>query len=63
MNLLIAILENMQGRVDHALAGIVGVITAELNWVNAKEKGYKGYRLMVLQALAMCFTYNSSLTF
>jgi hypothetical protein len=63
MNLLIAILENMQGRVDHALAGIIGVITNELDWVNSKEKGYKNYRLMVLQALAMCFTYNSSLTF
>jgi hypothetical protein len=63
MNLLIAILENMQGRVDHALPGIIGVVTNELNWVNSKEKGYKNYRLMVLQALAMCFTYNSILTF
>lgn len=63
MNLLIAILENMQGRVDQNLAGIVSVITAELHWVNSKEKGYKNYRLMVLQALAMCFVYNSTLTF
>lgn len=39
------------------------MITSELDWVNSKEKGYKNYRLMVLQALAMCFTYNSSLTF
>ena len=63
MNPLIAILENMQGRVDQNLAGIIGVITSELNWVNSKEKGYKNYRLMVLQALAMCFTYNGALTF
>lgn len=63
MNLLIAILENMQGRVDQNLGGIIGVVTSELNWVNSKEKGYKNYRLMVLQALAMCFTYNSELTF
>lgn len=63
MNLLIAILENMQGRVDHALPGIIEVIVNELDWVNSKEKGYKNYRLMVLQALSMCFTYNSALTF
>lgn len=63
MNLLIAILENMQGRVDQDLGAIIGVITSELDWVNSKEKGYKKYRLMVLQALAMCFTYNSALTF
>jgi len=63
MNLLIAILENMQGRVDQDLGAIVGIVTSELNWVNSKEKGYRNYRLMVLQALAMCFTYNSALTF
>lgn len=63
MNLLIAILENMQGRVDQDLGAIIGVITSELNWVNSKEKGYRNYKLMVLQALAMCFTYNSALTF
>jgi hypothetical protein len=48
MNLIIAILENMRGRIDQDLASILGVITAELVWVNEKEKGYRNYRSMVL---------------
>ena len=63
MNLLIAVLENMPGQVDTAFSGIVGVITSELNWVTSKESGFRNYRSMVLQAMAMCFTYNSALTF
>lgn len=63
MNLIIALLENMRGRIDQDLASIIGVITSELVWVNGKEKGFRNYRSMVLQAAATCFTYNSDLAF
>jgi len=47
MNLLIAILENMQGKVDGDLPQIIGVITAEIAWLS-ERKGHKNYRSMAL---------------
>lgn len=62
MGLIIAILENMQGKIDGDLPHIVGILSEELNYLNDK-KGKKNYKSMILQAFSMCFAYNAMLTF
>jgi len=57
MNLIVAILENMQGTIDGDLPQIINLVANEIAWLSGK-KGYKNYRSMTLQALSMCFTYN-----
>jgi len=64
MNLVIALLENMQGMIDQALPQIITIITEELNFLlSAKETYVKKYKSMLLQTMSMCFSYNTALTF
>jgi len=62
INLIIAVLENMQGKVDGDLKDIINIVVQEIQWVSQK-KGYAHYKSMLLQCMAMCFTYNSALAF
>ena len=65
MNLIIAILENMQGMVDDKMPQIIGFLTNELSFLNQKgsDVNHKNFKVMILQAISMCFSYNSTLTF
>lgn len=58
MKLLIAILENLQGRVDDALPFIIQTCMTEL-----QDKNPKNVKSMILQTLAMCLWYNPQLAF
>ena len=62
LNLLVVILENMQGMIDNELQTIVGIIVKELDFVRGRKQA-NGYRSMCLQTLASAFTYNAQLTF
>ena len=65
MNLIIAILENMQGMIDDKMPQIVGFLTNELSFLQQKgsDVNHKNFKTMILQAFAMCFSYNASMTF
>ena len=64
VGLIIAILENMQGKIDADLPHIIGILVAELQHENEQgKKSKKNYMSMILQAFSMCFAYNSLLTF
>ena len=60
MKVLIAMIENLQGRIDEALPYIVNICVGQLN---LDVKTSKNYVSMVLQTISMCFWYNSPLTF
>lgn len=59
---IIAMLENLLGRIDQALPLILQICVSELN-ENSHPKANKSYKSMILQTIAMCFHYNSELTF
>ena len=59
MKVLIAMLENMKGAIDEALFFIVKIVATEL----AQDDLPKNFKSMLIQVLAMCFWYNSPLTF
>ena len=58
MKIIIAMLENLQGRIDEALPYILKLCINEL-----AVKTTKNYTSMVLQTITMSFWYNSVLTF
>ncbi len=58
MKVLIAMLENLPGRIDQAVPYILKIILEQLN-----QKLAKNFKSMVVQTLSMCFWYNSALTF
>ena len=58
MKVLIAMLENLKGRIDEALPYILKICVSEL-----QEKIPKSFTSMIIQTVAMCFWYNSILTF
>jgi len=58
MKVIIAILENLQGRVDNLLPYFIKMCVIELN-----ERCPKNFKSMLLQTMCMCFWYNSELTF
>lgn len=60
--IIIALLENLQGRIDDALPFIIQTCTQEL-LNNGKGKLPKNVKSMLLQTLCMSFWYNSQLTF
>lgn len=62
MGLIIAILENMQGKIDSDIPNLLQILIEELVHVNDK-KGKKNYKSMILQSISMCFAYNAVLTF
>lgn len=60
LKILIAMLENLQGRIDEAIQFVVVICMRELE---SSAKGTKNIRSMVLQTLCMSLWYNSALTF
>lgn len=58
MKVLIALLENLPARIDEALPYLLRLCLAQLH-----QKLAKNFKSMVVQTLAMCFWYNSALTF
>jgi hypothetical protein len=65
MNLIIAVLENMQGKIDNALPQFISFLVEELKFVVEQGKKVSGqkYKSMILQAISMCFSYNAQATF
>lgn len=59
MKILIAMLENLQGKIDEAIPYIIKICMSELG----EKKVPKNYRSMIIQVLCMCFWYNNALTF
>ncbi|CDW76775.1 UNKNOWN [Stylonychia lemnae] len=59
MKVLIAMLENLKGRIDEALQYILKICIEEL----AGKKIPKNYRSMLIQVISMTFWYNSALSF
>ena len=57
--IMIAMLENLQGRIDEAVQFIVGISMKELKRLESSKTS----RSMCLQTLAMSMWYNSALTF
>ena len=58
MKVLIAILENLKGRVDEAVLYIMRICVSELNTEIPKH-----FTSMIIQTVCMCFWYNCVLTF
>jgi importin-7 len=56
--LVIGLLENLHGRIDDSLPFIIELLVQEIN-----EKNDRCTKLLIIQALAMCFAYNTELTF
>ena len=60
MKVLIAMLENLKGRIDEALQYILKICIGQLQ---LEKKPPKNFTSMVIQTIAMAFWYNSHLTF
>lgn len=63
MGLIVAILENMQGRLDQDLPQILTFLTDELEFLSSIKTKANNFKSMILQAIAMMFVYNSQATF
>lgn len=63
MGLLVAIFENMQGKIDADIPTLLNYIVSELEFLNSVSAKALKFKSMILQALAMCFSYNAALTF
>lgn len=63
MSLMVAIFENMQGRIDSDVPTLLGFLIAELEFLGTVDSKALKFKSMILQALAMCFSYNAALTF
>ena len=62
MALIIAILENMQGRINAELAGLMGIVLEELAFCRGKDYCNK-FQMICLQAFASFYTYDAKMTF
>ena len=60
MKVLIAMLENLKGRIDEAIPYILKICVTELT---TQDKCPKNFTSMVMQVVSMSFWYNSSLVF
>lgn len=60
MKVLIALMENLPGMIDHALPNFIGMLLAELKHAQ-NTKGPQHYTLMVIQALCGCLFNNCTL--
>ena len=63
INLLIALLENMEGKLNEKLPELIGMLAGELAFLNTQGSNGKNFKVMLLQAISMCFSYNATLTF
>lgn len=63
MKIIIAMLENLQNRIDEAMPYILRICVNELNSRGTGEKIPKNYLSMICQTLAMTFWCNCQLTF
>lgn len=63
MKIIIAMLENLQNRIDEAMPYILRICINELNQRGTKNKNPKNYSSMIVQTLAMTFWCNCQLTF
>lgn len=63
MGLIIAIFENMQGKIDSELATLVLIIAEELTFLSTVESKAANFKSSALQAIAMAFSYNAMQTF
>jgi hypothetical protein len=60
MGLIVAILENMQGRLDQDLPQILKFLIDELQFINTLKEGKAtNFKSMILQGISMMFAYNS----
>lgn len=59
MKVLIAMLENMRGKIDEAVPLIISICMREL----MRPKVDKNYKSMVIQTICMSFWYNNIATF
>ena len=62
MKVFIALIENLKDRINQAIPVMIQILVGELNDCIA-NKAPKNYTSMVLQAIALCFWYNSELMF
>lgn len=59
MKILIAMIENLRGKIDEAIPYIIKICIEQLS----EAKLPKSYKSMVIQCLTMCFWYNNIATF
>lgn len=59
MKVLMAMLENLKGRIDEALPHVLRVCLGQF----VECKPTKHFASMIMQTVAMCFWYNAALTF
>jgi len=64
MRIIIAVFENLKGRIDEAVPIIMDMLKEQLEGQLSKgKKAMVNYTSMILQTYASCFHYNSVLTF
>jgi len=59
MKILIAMIENLKGKIDEAIPLIIEICMDEL----MQPKVPKNFKSMIIQTLSMCFWYNNIATF
>jgi len=63
MNLIIAIIENLEGRLGQEFLVLAQICVEELEECNSREKQPKNFKNMILQAICICFYYDSQTMF
>lgn len=63
MGFIVALLENMAGKLNQELPQILTFLLDELKFCQTKQHPPKQYTSMILQAIAMTFAYDPVLTF
>lgn len=63
VNIIVAMFENMHGKLDNDLPQLLTFLLDELNHKHTLSYPSKPYELVLLQAISMSFTYNSRLVF
>jgi len=58
MKIIIAMIENLKGKIDEAIPYIIKICMNELS-----ANPPKNYKSMIIQALSMCFWYNNVAVF
>lgn len=61
--MIVALLENMHGKIDESIPQLLSVLSQELDIQRLLDSPSKQYKSLVLQALSMAFAYDPVLVF
>jgi len=59
MNFIIALLENLGGKIDDQLPQIISLVLDELSFISTLDKKPTKFESLCLQALSSCFMNNA----